>query len=167
MLDYPGPDDDALRGQWSAFEEMRKRGEAKSLAVSNFSPAQLDVVLAEAKKGAGDAARPTVNQLRLSPGEYGRAETARLLAENAKRGVLVQAWSPLRGVLGDRARRAVCARVGERYGKSAAQVALRWIVQSGASFATQSSSLAHFREDLDVYDFALTPAEMDEVQPYS
>ena len=77
MLDYPGPDDDALRGQWSAFEEMRKRGEAKSLAVSNFSPAQLDVVLAEAKKGAGDAARPTVNQLRLSPGEYGRAETAR------------------------------------------------------------------------------------------
>ena len=124
-------------------------------------------MLAEAKKGAGDAARPTVNQLRLSPGEYGRAETARLLAENAKRGVLVQAWSPLRGVLGDRARRAVCARVGERYGKSAAQVALRWIVQSGASFATQSSSLAHFREDLDVYDFALTPAEMDEVQPYS
>ena len=167
MLDYPGPDEDAVRGQWAAFEEMRKRGETKSLAVSNFSPAQLDVVLAAAKAGAGAAARPTVNQLRLAPGEYGRAQTTRLLAENAKRGVLVQAWSPLRGVLGDRARRAVCARVGERYGKSAAQVALRWIVQSGASFATQSSKLEHFREDLDVYDFALTPAEMEEVQPYA
>ena len=78
-----------------------------------------------------------------------------------------RAWSPLRGVLGDRTRRDACARVGARHGKSAAQTALRWIVQSGASFATQTSTLAHFREDLAVFDFELTPDEMLEVQPYA
>ena len=45
MLDYPGPDDDSIRGQWAALEEMAAQGTTKTLAVSNFSPAQLDALL--------------------------------------------------------------------------------------------------------------------------
>tara|TARA_B100000513_G_scaffold186420_1_gene108144 strand:+ start:300 stop:1016 length:717 start_codon:yes stop_codon:yes gene_type:complete len=49
MLDYPGGDCDSIRGQWAAFEEMVAAGTARTLAVSNFSPAQLDCVLEKAK----------------------------------------------------------------------------------------------------------------------
>ena len=42
MLDYPGPDDESIRGQWRAFEDMKKDGLVDSLAVSNFSPQQVN-----------------------------------------------------------------------------------------------------------------------------
>ena len=47
MLDYPGPDADSIRGQWAALEAMKASKLVGSLAVSNFSPAQLDVLLAD------------------------------------------------------------------------------------------------------------------------
>jgi len=157
MLDYPGRDCDSIRGQWRAFEDMHALGLARSLAVSNFSPAQLDCVLTD----PAATVRPVVNQLPFSvvfhPG--GAAAT---IEENRRRGVLVQAWAPLGGSVGGfpPKARATCAAVGAKYGKSAAQVALRWIVDSGASFATQTRKREHFAEDLAVFDFRLTPDEV-------
>ena len=83
MLDYPGPDDDSIRGQWRAFEEMKDAGLVSSLAVSKFSPQQLDVVLSDPKTRH----RPTVNQLPLTVGYH----DAGLVPANAKRGLHVQA----------------------------------------------------------------------------
>lgn len=85
MLDYPGPDADSIRGQWAALEDMKASGLVGDLAVSNFSPAQLDVVLATGGSPI------TCNQLPVSlanpmPG---------YIEANADRGVLVQSWSPL------------------------------------------------------------------------
>ena len=54
----------------------------------------------------------------------------------------------------------VCGEVGEAHGKSAHQVALRWIVEKGAGFTTQSKNKAHFAEDLDVFSWSLTSDEM-------
>ena len=88
-----------------------------------------------------------MNQL---PFYVGGRTSALELDANRERGVLVQAWSPLGGSSALRTlspgAKGACASVGERYGKSWAQVALRYIVQSGAGFTTQSSSAAHFRE---------------------
>merc|ERR1711871_1767462 len=70
----------------------------------------------------------------------------------------VQGFSPLSGQTA-RSRRA-CAEIGARRGKSVSQVALRWVVQSGAAFVTQSKSAQHFREDLDIFNFELSPEEM-------
>ena len=151
MLDYPALTCDAIRGQWSAFEEMKAAGLVRTLAVSNFSPSQLDCIL-----GVKGATPPLVNQLPYSV-SY-NDPTA--VAANAKRGVLVQAWSPLAaGRLPPSARQA-CAEVGEKYGKSAQQVALRWIVQSGAAFTTQTKKREHFKEDLELFDFELSADEM-------
>ena len=62
MLDYPGPNDESIRGQWRAFEEMKANDlTVDDLAVSNFSPAQLDAILA-----VPGATKPTVNQLPFS-----------------------------------------------------------------------------------------------------
>jgi 2,5-diketo-D-gluconate reductase A len=153
LLDYPGPDCSSIQGQWASFEEMHAQKLTKSLSVSNFSPAQLDCVLSKAK------VKPVVNQLPYSVAYH----PGNSVAENAKRGILVQAWAPLGGSLGGRfssSMKGTCGTIGKKYGKSWAQVALRWIVQTGASFTTQSKNGRHFKEDLDIFDFELTEEEM-------
>ena len=137
---------------------MHKLGLTETLSVSNFSPDQLDCVL---KKGT---VQPVVNQLPFSVAYHPNYNS--IVAENSKRGVLVQAWAPLGGSLGgrfDSRIKAECARIGKNYDKSFAQVALRWIVQSGASFTTQSKTKAHFAEDLQIFDFELTADEMEKL----
>ena len=154
MLDYPGPDADSIRGQWAALEEMGAAKLSRSLAVSNFSPSQLDVVL---QMGKGVTV-PAVNQLPYGVGYYdGRA--AEVVVENQKRGVIVQAWSPLRKALSGAAKSA-CAEIGQKYGKTAAQVGLRYIVDTGATFTTQTQTKSHFEEDLNIFDFSLTKEEV-------
>ena len=155
MLDYPGPDDDALRGQWTALEEMQSSGLTRSLAVSNYNARQLDVVLG--MKGTV----PTVNQLPYGVGfgGYYGGNAAGVLESNRKRGVLVQAWSPLRKALSGTAK-AACAEIGSKYGKSAAQVGLRFIADTGACYTTQTRTRSHFEEDVDIFDFKLTPEEV-------
>ena len=160
MLDYPGTDDASIKGQWKALEEMHAAGTAKTLAVSNFSPKQLDVV---ASVATSKATMPTVNQLPYGVGfaGYYNGKAAEIVAENRKRGVVVQAWSPLRKALKGRARDA-CAEIGQKYGKSAAQVGLKWIAQAngGATYTTQTKSKEHFKEDLEIFDFTLTAEEI-------
>ncbi|CAE7672412.1 unnamed protein product [Symbiodinium sp. KB8] len=65
MLDYPAKDCETIRGQWKAFEEMLAAGQTKSLAVSNFSPEQLDCIFADP-----DATPPVLNQLPYSLKSY-------------------------------------------------------------------------------------------------
>ena len=151
MLDYPGPNDESIRGQWKAFEEMAMIDKTVSeLAVSNFSPIQLDAILINP-----DSIKPTVNQLPFSVANHPKG----VLEYNTKRGILVQSWSPLSRVLpryGD-----ILDTIGKKYGKSPAQVGLRWIIQNGAAFSTQSKKKSHFEEDLNVFDFILTNDEME------
>mmetsp|Transcript_5310 Transcript_5310/g.11132 ORF Transcript_5310/g.11132 Transcript_5310/m.11132 type:complete len:177 (+) Transcript_5310:787-1317(+) len=154
MLDYPGPDCDSIRGQWSAFEEMHAQKLTKSISVSNFSAKQLDCVLEKA------TVKPVVNQLPYSVAYH----PGNVIPENNDRGLLVQAWAPLGGSLGgrfDNKIKKVCGQIGKKHGgKSYAQVALRWIVQNGGSFTTQSKNKDHFSEDLNIFDFELTDDEM-------
>ncbi len=148
MLDYPAGDCDSIRGQWRAFEEMLANKTTKSIAVSNFSPQQLACLPA-------NGTTPAVNQLPYSVGHG--ADTS--VADNAKAGgIIVQAYSPLGsgGVLSD----PDCVSIGKAHNKSSAQVALRWILQRNATFTTSSSSLAHFQDDLAIFDFKLSAQEM-------
>lgn len=157
MLDYPGPDADSIRGQWAALEEMGAAKLSRSLAVSNFSPSQLDVVL---QMGKGVTV-PAVNQLPYGVGFSASSDVraAEVIGENQKRGVIVQAWSPLRKALSGAAKSA-CAEIGQKYGKTAAQVGLRYIVDTGATFTTQTQTKKHFEEDLNIFDFSLTKEEV-------
>ena len=158
MLDYPGPDTASIQGQWKAFEEMHEKGLTRTLSVSNFSPSQLDAILKAA------TVKPVVNQLPFSVAYH--PNDATILEENKKRGILVQAWGPLGKSLGGRFSPAIkskCAAIGQVHGKSYAQVALRWILQKGACFTTQTKVKEHFREDLDLFDFELSPGEMKEL----
>ncbi|CAJ1366170.1 unnamed protein product, partial [Effrenium voratum] len=82
-------------------------------------------------------------------------------------GILVQAWGPLgSGSLGLSAS-TTCEEIGAKYGKSAAQVALRWILQTGATFTTQSKKQEHFAEDIQIFDFQLTAEEVTKLSDIS
>ena len=151
--------DKSVRAQWRALEDFQEQGGARSLAVSNFSPVRLDAILLE----KGRRTRPAVNQLPYCVGYH----DPDVVAANARRGVHVQAWSPLgQGKLTRFSRdvpevKQACAQVGAKYGKSAYQVALRWITQSGASFTVASASAAHFAEDLALFDWRLDEEDME------
>jgi 2,5-diketo-D-gluconate reductase A len=140
-------------GQWKAFQEFQQQNLVTDLSVSNFSPTQLDYLL----KSPSTCAKPVVNQLPLSIANH----PAGLLQENTKRGIHVQSWSPLSTTLPKY--RDVLANIGKKYNKSGAQVGLRWILQSGGSFCTQSKKKEHFKEDLQVFDFSLSDAEMEKL----
>ena len=159
LLDYPpGSDCHYVRGQWRALEDMvlAQQTKVKTLAVSNFSPQQLDCLLQDPELKVP----PVVNQLPYNVAYHPK----RTLHENQQRSELVQAWSPLGGSMGagkfNETIRSKCADIGKHHGKTWAQVALRWIVQKGAAFTTQTTKKEHFAENLDIFDFELSFKDM-------
>lgn len=149
MLDYPAYSGcDAITGQWKAFEELYANQRVRTIAVSNFSPDQIECITANAT-----ATVPSVNQLHYSVGDAGT-----MIADNAKYGIYVQSYSPLNS--GSLIYDDDCKSIGDAHGKSAAQIALKWILQTNGTVATQSTSLSHLQEDVDLFDFELTTDEL-------
>eukprot|EP00040_Diaphanoeca_grandis_P024830 m.136909 g.136909 ORF g.136909 m.136909 type:complete len:309 (+) comp29893_c5_seq1:87-1013(+) len=150
MLDYPAGDCDSIQGQWAAFEDMLKSGLTKSIAVSNFDNDQLDCIVTNKT-----STPPAVNQLSYSVGDGSQT----VVQDNMQRGgIVVQAYSPLQG--GGLASDPDCVAIGKAHSKSGAQVALRWIVQHNATFTTSCTTMDYFQEDIDIFDFELSSAEM-------
>jgi len=150
MLDYPASTDcDDIKGQWKAFEELYAAKKVRVLAVSNFSPEQLQCITANKT-----ATVPAVNQMPYSVGHGSDP----VVSDDAKSGVVVQAYSPLGS--GSLADDSDCTRIGKPYHKSSAQVALKWILQRNVTIVTQSTNIAHLKGDLDLFDFKLSDADM-------
>jgi len=157
MLDYPAAAGcEAIAGQWKAFEELYSQGKARSIAVSNFSPEQLRCV-----KEHHTVTLPTVNQMPFSVG-HGKDT---VVEDNAVYGIVVQAYSPLG--TGQLARDETCKSIGRKHGKSAVQVALRWIVQRSVTIATQSTNPKHLADDLDIFDFELSGEDMAQLNSHT
>jgi diketogulonate reductase-like aldo/keto reductase len=154
MLDYPAGDEESIKGQWDAFQDFQRQNLVNDLAVSNFNARQLDSILVN---NNNLCSKPLVNQLPLSIANH----PTRYLEDNAARGIHVQSWSPLSTTLPKY--KDILTTIGNKYGKSAAQVGLRWIVQSGASYCVQSQKASHFNEDLDVFNFSLSAGDMEKL----
>ena len=136
----------AYRGITRAYRE----GLTKAIGVANFYPAIL-ANLCETVE-----VTPAVNQVELHP--FFTQEAA---LENMKAyGVVPQAWGPLaegkHGIFTD----SEFTEIGDKYGKSAAQVALRWNVQRGVSIIPKSVHVERMEQNIDIWDFALTDEEM-------
>ena len=138
---------------YRGIEKAYKEGLTKAIGVSNFYPA----VLANLCENADVI--PAVNQVELHP-FFVQADAL----ENMKKyGVAPQAWGPLaegkHGIFTDPELTAV----GKKYGKSAAQVVLRWNTQRGVSIIPKSTHAERIRENLDIWDFTLTDDEMSAI----
>lgn len=148
LIHWPCPERGKFLETWKALIALREEGKVASIGVSNFRVADLERIIGET------GVVPVLNQIELHP----RLQQAELRAFHARHGIVTQSWTPLgQGKSFEAAPiRAAAARVG----KSPAQVILRWHVQLGCSVIPRSTRAAGLAENLDIFDFALTEAEM-------
>ena len=132
MLDYPSSSGcDGIDGQWSALTSLYHDKKVKSIGVSNFGAAELECLFPKSRDAAA-VVPPAANQLRVFVGHISETD----LARNAAHGIIVQAYSPLGS--GSITHDPLLAKIGAAHGgKSAAQVALRYLLQKNVTIATQ------------------------------
>ena len=133
---------------WPGMERARAAGYARSIGVSNFSVAQLDELLAIAED------RPVVNQVQFSPYAYRRG----LLEACERAGVVLEAYSPLGH--GSYLASETAEQIGERLGRTPAQVLLRWCVQRELIVIPKSTHRERIAENAQIFDFALSDEDM-------
>ena len=161
LLHWPVPTDfDATIDSYRAAEKLLAEGRVRAIGVSNFSPNDFD------KLGASSSVVPAVNQVELHP-YFNQKE---LREADARHGVVTQAWSPIGGVnryasedpkgpknpLADPVVRSIAA----KYGKTPAQIVLRWHIEHKVSAIPKSVRPERIAENIDIFDFALTPDEV-------
>ena len=158
LIHWPCPAKDLYLDSWRALIRLREEGRALSIGVSNFQEPHLERIIGET------GVSPAVNQVEINP----RLQQPGLRTFHAKHGIVTQSWTPLGQ--GRSFEAAPVQAAAQRTGKTPAQVILRWHLQIGASVIPRSTREAGLRENLDLFDFALTEAEMaafatlDEVQ---
>lgn len=140
-------------GAYRAMEEAYREGKLKAIGVSNFYPH----VLADFCETVDVI--PAVNQVELHP-FFQQADAIALMKEYQ---IVPEAWGPFAegkyGIFSN----AELAAIGEKYGKSPAQVALRWNVQRGVLVIPKSVQKKRMEENFAIFDFALTQEEMDTI----
>src|SRR3954470_20980763 len=137
---------------WQTLEEFQRDGRARSIGVSNFQVEHLERLAAEAD------VVPAVNQIELHPyllndrvDRYGREQ-----------GIATQAWSPIAqgAVLDDPAITAI----GDKLGRSPAQVVLRWHIERGTIVFPKSATPARIQENFELFDFKLQPGDAKRIE---
>jgi diketogulonate reductase-like aldo/keto reductase len=137
---------------YRALEKLLADGRVRAIGVSNFMPAHLDRLLDET------SVVPAVNQIELHP--YFQQSALQRVHET--HGIATQAWSPIGGITSYRGMEKrsfddpTLLEIARQYGKSAAQVMLRWHLQEGRSAIPKSVKRARIAENFDVFDFELT-----------
>ena len=148
LIHWPCPERGKFLETWKTLIALREEGKVTSIGVSNFRVADLEVIIGET------GVVPVLNQIELHP----RLQQAKLRAFHAKHGIVTQSWTPLGQ--GRSFEAAPVTAAAARVGKSPAQVILRWHVQLGCSVIPRSTRAAGLAENLDLFDFTLTEAEM-------
>lgn len=142
------PSPEARLDSWRALERLRRDGVCRAIGVSNYSVRHLEEL-----RAASDTV-PAVNQVEMHPFVYD-PELERYCAD---RGILLEAYSPL--TRGQRLSDPEIGRIAAAHGKSPAQVLVRWGLQHGMVEIPKSVHRERIRENADVFDFALSAAEM-------
>lgn len=152
LIHWPVPKAGLYVETWRAFEKIYADGRARSIGVSNFTVAHLQRLLDET------GTVPAVNQVELHP----RFSQPALREFHTLHGVATEAWAPIgqgKGLLDD----PVIKDMAGRYGKSPARVVLRWHLQIGNIAIPKSVTPSRIRENLDLFDFELTPMDVQQL----
>ena len=146
LIHWPVPG--CFGNTWKVMEKLRADGKAKSIGVSNFSIADLELL-----KTVSDVV-PAVNQVEFHP-LFNHPE---LKAYCEERGIVLQAYAPLSR--GDYLKSTLMLEIGKTHEKTPAQVGLRWLVQQGISVIPKSVHKERLEENSQIFDFALSDEEM-------
>ena len=140
-------------GTWRAMEEAYRAGKLRAIGVSNFYPDRL-IDFCEFNQ-----IRPMVNQVETHV--FNQQKKAREIMDEY--GVVHESWEPFAEGRKDFFSNAALIETGDKYGKSAAQVALRYLIQKGVVVIPKSTHKERMKENFEVFDFALTQNEMDKI----
>jgi 2,5-diketo-D-gluconate reductase A len=152
LIHWPRPKADRFVETWHAFEALRAEGRIRSIGVSNFRVQDLE------KLAANSATTPVVNQIELHPHFQQEELREYHLAHNIR----TEAWSPIgQGSVLDEP---LLADIGLRYGKSPAQVAIRWHLELGNIVIPKSVHRDRMVENFAVCDFALSSDEIASIR---
>ncbi|PWJ26528.1 diketogulonate reductase-like aldo/keto reductase [Branchiibius hedensis] len=145
---------------YEALQVLLGKGKVRAIGVSNFMPLHLD------RLTSATQVAPAVNQIEVHP--YFQQPQAQ--AANFRNSVLTQAWSPIGGITfyrdsGHRSTLAdpTIAQIAQEHGKSPAQVMLRWHVQEGRQVIPKSTNPQRMAENIDIFDFELTAAQLAQI----
>jgi 2,5-diketo-D-gluconate reductase A len=148
LIHWPVPSVDKYVETWQALVELKRDGLTRSIGVSNFQAEHLERIIAET------GVAPVINQVELHP----RFQQTGLRREHADLGIVTEAWSPLAQgkVLDDPALIAIA----ETHGVTTGQVTIRWHLQLGNVVIPKSATQERIEQNLDVFGFTLSAAEM-------
>ncbi|MFF3380408.1 aldo/keto reductase [Streptomyces sp. NPDC002680] len=140
-------------GQWRAMEDLNRQGLTRAIGVANFYPDRLlDLTL-------NNEITPAVNQIETHP-FFQRTADQELMREH---GVQIQSWGGFAEGKNDLFTNPVLSEIGEKHGKSVAQVVLRWLTQRGVVAIPKSVRADRMAENIDIFDFELTEDQMTAV----
>lgn len=136
---------------WRAMEELQSEGKIKSIGVSNFFQEHLESLFQTAK------VIPSINQIEFHPG-YWQPQLVDFCKQNK---IVVESWSPLaRGkVFGNE----TLINISKKHKKSVSQICLRWIIQHEVVVIPKSTNPERMSENMDVFNFELSAAEMEQI----
>lgn len=140
-------------GAWRAMEELYKEGSIRSIGVSNFMPDRLvDLIL-------HNEIIPAVNQVETNP-FYQQIEAETFMQE---KGVQIESWAPFAEGKNNMFQNETLAAIASKYGKSIAQVVLRWLIQRNIVVIPKSIRKERIIENFNVFDFELTKEDMKKI----
>lgn len=139
---------------WKGLEKLYKDGKLKAIGMANCYPHIL-VDLCETFE-----IKPMINQVEMHPFFQQQLNIDTM----NEYGVVPEAWAPFNEGLHDFFTNPILKEIGEKYGKTAAQVALRWNIQRGVVVIPKSVHADRIKQNFDVFDFSLTQEDMDKIK---
>ena len=149
LIHWPRPQEGRYVETWTALEKLKADAKATSIGVSNFTVEHLE------RLAERTGTVPAVNQIELHP----QFPQAALRAYHAEHGIATEAWSPI-GQGGELLQDGRLRALADEHGRSPAQVVLRWHIQLGNIVFPKSVTPERIRENIDVFDFALSADDM-------
>lgn len=140
-------------GAWRALEELYAEGKLRAIGVSNFNPDRLVDICSFSR------IKPMVNQVETHPHNQQKAAHEWM----NKYGVVHEAWAPFGEGRGGLFTDPVLEKIAAKYGKTTAQVMLRWHIQRGIAVIPKSTHIERMRENFDVFGFTLSDEDMQAI----
>lgn len=150
IIHAPDDEDSVNIDTWKGLEAVLESGKVKSIGVSNFTPENLDPLLANA------TVKPVINQVRFAPGNVDWETKEHC----ESRDIYIMAYSPIKkGKLDSD----VIKNLASKYNKTPEQIALRWTIEVGTIPIPRSGNKEHIKDNADLFDFSLTEEEVEAI----
>jgi len=140
-------------GAWRAMQELHREGRIKAIGVSNFHPDRVMDLIAH------NEVKPAVNQIETNP-FYQQTSAQTFLQEQR---VQMESWAPFAEGRNNLFQNEALLAIGKKYGKSVAQVVVRWLTQRGVVAIPKSVRKERIVENFSVFDFQLSPEDLAEI----